>query len=94
MDEQQSIKQSPISSLGEKACVREDVCVSEAPYKGRLREIHIQPLDIGFVVRLGCQSLVITNKKQLLEELTNYFDNPNEVERRYYAGEFGDKNSI
>jgi hypothetical protein len=66
----------------------------ESAYKGRLREINISPLNTGFVVRLGCQTLAITSSKQLLEELTKYFENPAETEKRYFAGEFGEKNEI
>lgn len=71
-----------------------DCEVAKTPYKGRLREINITPLNTGFVVRLGCQTLAINDKKKLLEELVNYFNNPAEVEKRYFAGEFGETNEI
>lgn len=58
-----------------------------------LREVTISPLDTGFVVRVGCQSVAVSTKKQLIEELTKYYINPTETEQRYYAGEFGDKNN-
>lgn len=86
MDEQLQTKSAAVSGISA------ELCTKTSSFKGRIREINIQPLDTGFVVRVGCQSLAITNKKQLLEELTKYFDNPRETEKRYYEGAFGEKN--
>jgi len=95
MDEQQKAPEPPISGYAPVETPYLGDCVAKtSSYKGRLREINITPLNTGFVVRLGCQTLAISDKKKLLEELVKYFNNPAEVEARYFAGEFGETNEI
>lgn len=39
-------------------------------------EINIQPLDVGYVVRVGCQTIAFTNLEKMLFNLTDYLNNP------------------
>ena len=48
-----------------------------------MRDITIKPALNGYVVRLGCQRIVFTDRAQMLQELNSYLENPNEVENTY-----------
>jgi hypothetical protein len=47
------------------------------------REINISPLDYGYIVRVGCQTLAIESKQDLIKHLTDYLNNQNETENKY-----------
>lgn len=42
--------------------------------------INIESLNRGFVVRVGCQSLAVSTKQELIKLFTAYMENPEEVE--------------
>lgn len=52
------------------------------------QEISISPLDKGFVLRIGCQSLAVTNPNALLKMLEIYLKDPNGAKDNYYTGVF------
>lgn len=47
------------------------------------REIIIRPVLNGFVVQVGCQTVVFDSPAKLVEELTNYLQHPKETEENY-----------
>jgi len=57
-----------------------------------IREITITPLDLGFVVRVGCQTVAFTDKQALISAITKYLNNPEETEKAYYNDHFGKRN--
>lgn len=48
-----------------------------------IRQITINPCLNGFIVNVGCQTVVFESRSQLLRELDNYLAKPQEVEKRY-----------
>lgn len=70
-------------------------CVARDPHpilnsevgKPRMREVTITSLDHGFVVRVGCQTLAIQNKEDLIAKLVQYITDPTATEEKYYRGE-------
>ncbi len=48
-----------------------------------LREVTIKPALNGWIVRVGCQTLVFESTKRMLDEIDMYLDDPDAVERRY-----------
>ena len=42
--------------------------------------INIESLNRGFVVRVGCQSLAVSTKQELIKLFTAYIENPEQVE--------------
>lgn len=48
-----------------------------------MREVVIRKVLNGFIVQVGCQTVVFQNKTELLVELSNYIDNPAEMEKKY-----------
>jgi hypothetical protein len=51
-----------------------------------MRSINIQPLNRGYVVNVGCQSVAVSSKRELKRLLNDYIDDPYQVEQDYYAG--------
>lgn len=54
-------------------------------YKGR--EMHIRPLHYGYTVQVGCTTVCIETKERLIEKLIAYFNNPKEIEEKFFKGE-------
>jgi hypothetical protein len=48
-----------------------------------MRDFKIKPVLNGFIVEIGCQTVVFTNMSTLVSELLRYQANPHMVEREY-----------
>ena len=48
------------------------------------RNINIEPLNYGYIMRVGCQSLAIESKEDLLKYLTEYLNDSTKTEEKYY----------
>lgn len=48
-----------------------------------MRQISIEKKMNGYVVNVGCQSLVFESKEKLLVELARYLNDPQGVEKEY-----------
>lgn len=48
-----------------------------------MRELHITPVLNGFVVKVGCQTVVFRSRLELAEAITGYYANPGEFEARF-----------
>ena len=70
---------------------KEECMLVEGPREGRIPEaVQEGVLDIlihkvlnGFVVKVGCQTVVFTEKLDMLAELGRYYDNPQAVKDEY-----------
>jgi hypothetical protein len=59
-------------------------CEEERPVEQPLiRQINIEPLNYGFMVRIGCQTFAIETPDKLIEKLTGYLKDPNTVEKKW-----------
>ncbi len=47
------------------------------------REVTITPLDFGFIVKVGCQSVAVENVEKLVEKLSAYLKNPGNIEEMW-----------
>lgn len=47
------------------------------------RQITITPVLNGFIAKVGCQDVVFTDKQSMLTALSEYYDNPDQVEERF-----------
>lgn len=47
------------------------------------REINIVTLDMGYVIRVGCQSIAISDVETLIEKLEEYLRDPRATEKKY-----------
>lgn len=55
--------------------------------KGMIRPIEILSVDRGFIVKVGCKTLVYENVQNLLTDFTNYLYEPNATEKRLFPNE-------
>lgn len=54
----------------------------------KIRSINIEQLDLGYVVRVGCQSFAIETADKLLLAMAEYLKSPAEVEKKWFEGKF------
>jgi hypothetical protein len=59
-----------------------DECVPTVK-RNKARQIQITQADHGYLVNVGCQTLVFENMDTLIEKLTAYLKDPNTVEKRW-----------
>lgn len=48
-----------------------------------LREVIIRPLNSGYLVNVGCQSVAVETTETLLKALDEYLNNPLQFERNW-----------
>lgn len=67
--------------------------VTERPYEGEvqlespsnsLREVNIKPLDSGYLVKVGCQSVAVETTEALVKALNDYLTRPEAFERAWF----------
>jgi hypothetical protein len=96
-----ALKSSKMSGLssGNECCEREESprgrdlamgCVNPTPVENnpKIRSINIEQLDLGYVVRVGCQSFAIETSSKLISALGEYLNAPNETEKKWFSGTF------
>lgn len=54
----------------------------------KIEDISIQQLDRGFIVRVGCQTMAISNVHELVNKLTAYLMQPDRIREQYFLGNF------
>jgi hypothetical protein len=60
---------------------------SKSPeYKFKMRNVEITELNVGYLVRVGCQSIAFRTKDDLIATLTAYIMDPKVMEERYKSG--------
>ena len=52
----------------------------------KIREINIEQLSYGYIVRVGYQKFAIETADKLIEYLTKYINKPDETEKDWYSG--------
>jgi len=52
----------------------------------KMKPINIQQMDYGFIVTVGCQTLAIENKTQLISKFIEYVNAPAETETKHLEG--------
>lgn len=52
----------------------------------KIRSIQIEQLDRGYIVRVGCATIAIDNKSELMSRMIAYLENPADTEKRYFEG--------
>jgi hypothetical protein len=73
------------------SCRPEPCCEADPTVKStvqrKMRDTRIEQVDNGYVVRCGCQELVVLSKSALINLLTMYINDPGETEDKYYKKE-------
>ena len=52
-----------------------------------LREVRIQPLDSGYLVKVGCQSVAVETTEALIKNLNDYLTRPAAFERAWFKNQ-------
>ena len=60
-----------------------DPGMDEAYESSSLREVNIKPLNSGYLVNVGCQSVAVETTENLLKALGEYLNNPTGFERAW-----------
>lgn len=50
-----------------------------------IRNVSIEPLNSGYLVRVGCQTAAVETTEKLVEVLGKYFNNPSQVEKEWFS---------
>lgn len=53
------------------------------PPANQIRPINITQVNHGYIVVIGCQTIVVETKERLIEKLAEYITNPSEAEQKY-----------
>lgn len=70
----------------------QDGCVNTEPQPiqerspNKIRQINIEEVNRGFIVRVGCHTFAISTKAELTTKLTEYINEPEKTEQKWYAG--------
>lgn len=59
-----------------------------APTISTAKTVIIEPLNHGYSVKVGCQTLAIETPEKLTKHLLAYLKNPADVEKKFLAGKY------
>ncbi len=76
-NDQASIRESAVTAYPEGGQL-----IQPKPY-----EIIIQPLDYGYMVRVGCKSFAFESRTHLLEKLSRYLEDPEGLQKKFLSNE-------
>ncbi len=91
MDEQDNYARSArvvLDGPGEPSTMRQrypmapEGCIP-TPRSNQARRVEINQVNYGYVVSVGCQTLVFENMDTLIDKLTAYLKDPNAVEKKW-----------
>jgi hypothetical protein len=54
-------------------------------YSSELRGISINPLNSGYMVKVGCQSVAVESTEKLIDMLNKYLTDPADFEKKWYS---------
>lgn len=66
-------------------CVSNDQCVPTPIQANKIRQINIEEVNRGFIVRVGCHTFAISTRAELTTKLTEYISEPDATEKKWYA---------
>ena len=59
----------------------------EHPKENKIRQINIEEVNRGYIVKVGCHTFAISTKEELLPKLEEYIKNPSETESKWFKNE-------
>lgn len=54
----------------------------------KIRDVRIEQLNYGYIVRVGCHSFAIETKEKLINLLSEYMGSPEITEKNWFNGSF------
>ena len=68
-------------------CVSNQEVAAPTPVQAnKIRQINIEEVNRGFIVRVGCHTFAISTRSELTTKLTEYINEPDKTEQKWYAG--------
>jgi len=67
-------------------CVNENAAPTPIG-ENKIRQINIEEVNRGFIVRVGCHTFAISTKAELTTKLTEYINEPAKTEKKWYDGD-------
>ncbi len=55
--------------------------------ENKIRQINIEEVNRGYIVRVGCHTFAIGTKAELISNLTEYINEPTKTEKKWFSGE-------
>lgn len=55
--------------------------------ENKIRQINIEEVNRGYIVRVGCHTFAISTKAELTAKLTEYINEPAKTEKKWYSGD-------
>lgn len=78
--------EEPMGEMSETELGREDGEVQPTPaFYSSVRGISINPLNSGYMVKVGCQSVAVETTEKLVDMLFKYLSNPSDFEKKWYS---------
>ena len=66
-------------------CVsNEQPCAPTPLQANKIRQINIEEVNRGFIVRVGCHTFAISTRAELTTKLTEYINEPDATEKKWY----------
>ena len=59
----------------------------EVRQENKIRQINIEEVNRGYIVRVGCHTFAISTKAELTNKLTEYINEPAKTEKKWFAGD-------
>ena len=79
-------KRNNYDSCEAKECDPMECAETQVASIGKIKDIRIEQLEYGYIIRVGCQSFAIEQADKLIEYLTEYINKPDETEKDWYSG--------
>lgn len=67
-------------------CADREPIPMASPGENKIREIVINELNRGFIVRVGCHTFAISTKAELTGKLIEYINEPLKTEQKWFGG--------
>ena len=64
-----------------------EVAVPTPMGENKIRQINIEEVNRGYIVRVGCHTFAISTKAELTTKLTEYINEPAKTEKKWYSGD-------
>jgi hypothetical protein len=55
--------------------------------ENKIRQINIEEVSRGYIVRVGCHTFAISTKAELTTKLTEYINEPTKTEKKWFSGD-------
>jgi hypothetical protein len=77
-----------------KPCEKQPSITARQMGHEKAREVRIEQQDLGYIVRVGCQTFCLENLDTVLTMVSEYLCNPNDLEKQWREGTLKIKQNV